>query len=263
MFPTTSTSTVFAKPVTSLLIGEFCIKTSNMQNLHPVSQSSLDIAINQGVTSSKVTNGAQYSPYSTIHKNMSFDSSISSAMVAVSQESSLKPSSKACGAVEDCVSPTELQTQSPPPVGEIRIPTLSLDSLDTITTNSDVRYNSMEDYKTLYFCGQQDLFRTQQRMECVCEENRLLKRKLIELQRQLFHNSRTKRRVVKANLAWSIPENSPQTPVKRLRMSPNDLDEQDKYVTVSPGASTRSSDKRLTKVQFETSEKDTVSEDAR
>jgi hypothetical protein len=65
------------------------------------------------------------------------------------------------------------------------------------------------DYETKYFCGQRDLHILRERMFDVCEENRLLRRQLIELQKQIFHNLRTKRRVVEVNSAWSVPESSP------------------------------------------------------
>jgi hypothetical protein len=136
--------------------------------------------------------------------NMSFDSS--SAMPEVSHESSHPQ-------CNPCVSPLSTKTSSqkrfPPPVGEICIPTPSTDSLDTVLTSKETipegDSNKIIDYETLYFCGQRDLHFANQRVDYMCEENRLLKRKLIELQRQLYCNSRTKRRVVDANLAWRIP----------------------------------------------------------
>lgn len=153
--------------------------------------------------------------------NMSFDSSTN--MPAVSHDSSDPPQGD-----EACVSPQSSNacslTHIPHPVGEIRIPVPSLDSLDTTLGSHEEAPGESniepDDFKTLYLCGQQDLYRANQRIVYVCEENRLLKRKLIELQRQLFFNSRTKRRVVDANLAWSIPGEAPKSLAsKRQRYS--------------------------------------------
>lgn len=62
-----------------------------------------------------------------------------------------------------------------------------------IPHNTELKeHSSGEDldyYKNLYFCGQRDLYVLNQKVDCISEENRLLKRKLIELQRQLFHNN--------------------------------------------------------------------------
>jgi hypothetical protein len=47
-----------------------------------------------------------------------------------------------------------------------------------------------QDYKTLYFCSQSDKYRLEQRNASVMEENRLLKRQLFEMQRQLYNYRR-------------------------------------------------------------------------
>jgi hypothetical protein len=83
-----------------------------------------------------------------------------------------------------------------PPVGEIRIPTPQLQ-------DSPLLY-SREDYVTSYYCCQQELFRKSVQLDLVLEENRRLKRLLIEMQRDLFHVSRSNRRKL-SNNAWTIP----------------------------------------------------------
>lgn len=97
-----------------------------------------------------------------------------------------------------------------PPVAEIQI--RHRNETATVLPEED-----NDEYKTRYFCGQRDLHVLQEQMDHVCEENRLLRRKLIELQKQLFHNVRTKRRVVEANSAWSVPESASLRHKKRQR----------------------------------------------
>jgi hypothetical protein len=95
----------------------------------------------------------------------------------------------------------------PPPVAEIRIPaphTLQEasndddnDDANTITSEND------GDFKTLYLCCQRDLHMAQQHAAETAEENRMLKRHLIQLQKQLYSSSRNKR--PRQTVSWSIP----------------------------------------------------------
>lgn len=98
-----------------------------------------------------------------------------------------------------------------PPVAEIQF------QIRHRSETATVHQEDNDEYKTRYFCGQRDLHVLQEQMHHVCEENRLLRRKLIELQKQLFHNVRTKRRVVEANSAWSVPESASLRHKKRQR----------------------------------------------
>jgi hypothetical protein len=182
-------------------------------------------------------------------QNMSFDSSISSAVVAISQDSKLEKATDISNDQIDELPQTadESEISSRPPVGEIRIPTPSSDSVEAplkgSNTSSDLFVDTV-DYKTLYFCGQRDLFEAQQRADYVCEDNRLLKRKIFELEKQLYHNTRTRRRIVHANSAWSIPGESPQTPIKTNHTFITQNDDE-RHVTVSPGAESRCTVKRV------------------
>ena len=105
-----------------------------------------------------------------------------------------------------------------PPVTEIRIPTPQTPQAtapddDEISTPSETEG---EDFKTLYLCCQRDLHESQEYTAMVTEENRMLKRQLIQLQKELFASSRTKRAYPK--VSWSIPSNSSN---KRAKGSPN------------------------------------------
>jgi cell division septum initiation protein DivIVA len=183
-------------------------------------------------------------------RNMSFDSSISSAVVAISQDSKqVKAREVSSDVIEELQQTADVSdVHSRPPVGEIRIPTPSSDSQDTafkVNSATDDAFVETEDYKTLYFCGQRDLFEVQQRVEYVCEDNRLLKRKIIELQKQLYHNTRTRRRIVHADSAWCIPGEAPQTPVKSSQTFAATQNESERHVTVSPGTESRCRIKRV------------------
>ena len=104
--------------------------------------------------------------------------------------------------------------QVAPPVCEIRIPTPQQqedDSVCSITGDTAPLANcgDDEDYKSLYFCAQREVHALQDHVSGVKEENRQLKRQLIEMQKQLFSYSRNKRQAVSSsatNSAWSIPQ---------------------------------------------------------
>ena len=79
-----------------------------------------------------------------------------------------------------------------PPITEIRIPTPAPKDDD----------GSQElDYQTLYLCCQRDLHQTVQQKMDLHEENRMLKRQLIQMQKQLYASARTR----KTGVSWSVP----------------------------------------------------------
>ena len=97
-----------------------------------------------------------------------------------------------------------------PPVHEIRIPTPQHQD-DSSFCSADGDNASVEDYKNLFFSSQRELHAAQEITAKVMEENRLLKRRLIEMQKQLFAVSRNRRSLTPdtiQNTAWSIPTNS-------------------------------------------------------
>jgi hypothetical protein len=103
------------------------------------------------------------------------------------------------------LSPTSLA----PPVSEIRIPTpqglmqhrLSCQGRDN---DADDSCTSHPDYKALFFCCQHTLQSVKDIAEAVSEENRLLKRHLIQLQKQLNAYRRNK---CGPAVSWTIPVN--------------------------------------------------------
>jgi arsenate reductase-like glutaredoxin family protein len=94
-----------------------------------------------------------------------------------------------------------------PPVAEIRIPTNhTLQEASNDEDNDDANTISSEkdeDFKTLYHYCQRDLQEAQEQVAETAEENRMLKRHLIQLQKQLYTCSRNKR--PRATVSWSIP----------------------------------------------------------
>ena len=102
-----------------------------------------------------------------------------------------------------------------PPVHEIRIPTPhqqddSLHSICSAVGETAASYTE-EHYKNLYFSSQRELHATHGKAAQAMEENRLLKRHLIEMQKQLFSVTRNKRSTATGgvqNTAWSIPSSS-------------------------------------------------------
>lgn len=93
-----------------------------------------------------------------------------------------------------------------PPVPEIRIPTpQTLQQGKSDANKHDDDGSSCElsaqDYKTLYLCCQHDLYSVQQQAAAASEENRMLKRHVIQLLRQLNILRRNKR-----DAAWTVPE---------------------------------------------------------
>jgi len=102
-----------------------------------------------------------------------------------------------------------------PPVHEIRIPTPhqqddSLHSICSAVGETAASYTE-EHYKNLYFSSQRELHATHGKAAKAMEENRLLKRHLIEMQKQLFSVTRNKRSTATGgvqNTAWSIPSSS-------------------------------------------------------
>jgi hypothetical protein len=126
------------------------------------------------------------------------------------------------------------EPQRPPPIGEIRIPMQAniftspsspscSASLPTTTNHSNA------DYESLYCSTVRENHRLQQRLDFVSEENRSLKRHLIELQRRLFtarRNNRGRRREGPlTNDATTVNEDSddvrgwsvPQSSHKRIK----------------------------------------------
>ena len=97
-----------------------------------------------------------------------------------------------------------------PPVQEIRIPTPQHhDDSSICSAVGDTA--SEECFKNLYFSSQRELHAAQDITAKVMEENRLLKRRLIEMQKQLFAVSRNRRTLAPddmQNTAWSIPTSS-------------------------------------------------------
>ena len=89
-----------------------------------------------------------------------------------------------------------------PPIAEIRIPTPS----EQAETRAEQPPQIDEDWKTLYFCSQRDLHRAQMENYRMAEENRLLKRQLIEMQRNLFEYRRNPPAFPAENVVWSIPQ---------------------------------------------------------
>lgn len=94
-------------------------------------------------------------------------------------------------------SKSEQAPQSPaPPIGEIRIPShpnyMSISSPCSASLPTSTNHSTM-DYESLYFSSVQDNHRLMQNLVFVSEENRTLKRHLIELQRRLFTARRNSR----------------------------------------------------------------------
>lgn len=105
-----------------------------------------------------------------------------------------------------------------PPVQEIRIPTPQYQD-DSSICSAVGDTATEEHYKNLYFCSQRELHASEETVARVMEENRLLKRRLIEMQKQLFSISRNRRFLAPEamqNTAWSIPTNS-GPPCKKRR----------------------------------------------
>lgn len=137
-----------------------------------------------------------------------------------------------------CAAPTGLdftkaeaeaeEPQSPPPIGEIRIPTqpnfyMSFSSPSCSASLPTSTNHSTTDYESLYFSTVRENHRLKQRLVFASEENRSLKRHLIELQRRLFtagRNNRGRRREEPPTTAttvnddlggvqgWSVPLSS-------------------------------------------------------
>lgn len=113
-----------------------------------------------------------------------------------------------------------------PPVCEIRIPTPQQqdDSICSVSGDTAPLANcgDADEYKNLYFCGQREIYTLHCQMYSVKEENRQLKRQLIEMQKQLYSYSRNKRSAVSSsatNSAWCIPPCS-SSKRRRVRLEP-------------------------------------------
>ncbi|EEC50385.1 predicted protein [Phaeodactylum tricornutum CCAP 1055/1] len=117
-----------------------------------------------------------------------------------------------------------------PPISEIRIPKreggCSPTSTSTAASISSHNQSSSEehevDYKNLYLCSHRNTQQLQRRLEYTEEENRQLKRKLIEFQRQLFslqRNGLSSRGRDTRQSSWTIPPSRPELPrsAKRTR----------------------------------------------
>ena len=107
------------------------------------------------------------------------------------------------------MSPSQDAKAIPPPVAEIRIPIP-----ETIASNSE----DDGDFETLYLCSRRDLHLVRKENEALAEENRLLKRHMIQLQKQLYSLRRTSQ---KRNVSWSIP-----SPKRSRTCNPQSLEEQ-------------------------------------
>lgn len=99
---------------------------------------------------------------------------------------------KVVSPIDDSVASSQETKIAPPPVAEIRIPIP-----ETIASNSDD-----DDFETLYLCSRRDLHLARRENDALAEENRLLKRQMIELQKQLYTIRRSSH---KRNVSWSIP----------------------------------------------------------
>jgi len=107
---------------------------------------------------------------------------------------------------------------SPPPVTEISVPLQELARQGLVELGAN-------DWKALYYCSLGDLERQKQVSYFVLEENRVLKRQLIELQKNLFEarrNASGKRArfhlgggryadIVEENTSWTVPGSPPPT----------------------------------------------------
>jgi hypothetical protein len=103
-----------------------------------------------------------------------------------------------------------------PPVDEILIPRPQQIDGSTCSINEDTapvtNCAPSEDYKFLFFFSQREIHTLQGHLSCVQEENRQLKRKMIEMQKQLYSYCRNKARSTshESSLpsAWTIPPSS-------------------------------------------------------
>lgn len=119
----------------------------------------------------------------------------------------------------------------PPPVAEIRIPTpqthvaktddeVSCEEGETDDqgggdqeqTDDDCEVD--KDYKALFFCCQNSLHKAQRQVAVIAEENRLLKRQLIQLHKQLNTYRRNKH---PSSASWTIPVNARLQKKQRVR----------------------------------------------
>jgi len=128
-----------------------------------------------------------------------------------------------------------------PPVQEIRIPTPQYQDDSSIC--SAVGDTAVEEfYKNLYFSSQRELHSSEETVARVMEENRLLKRRLIEMQKQLFSVSRNRRSLAPEavqNTAWSIPTNSgPLCKKRRLEADSRSPSDSNKRLTTISETST-------------------------
>jgi len=95
---------------------------------------------------------------------------------------------------------TSGQPCTPPPVGEIQIPTLHNKNKKE---SSNHRNHEHTDYEQLYFRAARRNYSIKKRYSLVTEENRRLKRHLIELQKKVFSTNRNKRPITTE--AWTVP----------------------------------------------------------
>jgi hypothetical protein len=149
----------------------------------------------------------------------------------------------------DILSASSCHSRRPPVPTEIRIPTTTSAATreqellegksssshdDNQSWISNIYYNHSncnvspghhqheEDYKTLYFCSQRDMHQLEQRNANVLEENRLLKRQLFEMQRQLYSYRRNTAPVVvvvTSNTTNNTSSTSQQQQHKRRKIS--------------------------------------------
>ena len=95
-----------------------------------------------------------------------------------------------------------------PPVAEIRIPTPLAGKDGSSDAEADVdSCASNQDFKTLFLCCQHKLHEEKDKAAVAAEENRMLKRHLIQLQKQLNVFRRNKR--VSSTTSWTIPVSRP------------------------------------------------------
>ena len=88
---------------------------------------------------------------------------------------------------------------SSPPITEIRIPTPPINPADDVSCESTLP-ETAEEWRDLYWLAQEDVARVQADHQRVVDENRRLKRQLIELQKQLYVQQRRC-----AEAPWEVP----------------------------------------------------------
>jgi len=86
-----------------------------------------------------------------------------------------------------------------PPISEVRIPLAAVVEQGLIELSKD-------DWRSLFLSTQKNLDRMKHHAFAAQEENRLLKRKLIEMQKCLFETRRNKHGSISGPFPWTIPD---------------------------------------------------------